>query len=670
MIESYRSSVPDEGDGAASQDAGPNMGIRPLLSRIDRGDLTRVLICLILTAIVGSVELFLPDAAWRLQLVIAVTVIGLVYGCWPIIKESWNDIRARKMSMDLSMLIAIAAAALIGQWLTSLVIVVFVLLAEILEDLCMDQGRDAMSDLMAFLPRRIRVRSGESDVIEMPLSQVKVGQIVMVSPGGRIPVDGEVLAGSSTVDESRITGESMPVALSVGSRVYSGSVNQDGALEIKVSRVGEDSSYGRIISALKDAQSSAAPVQRLADKLATALVVIAIAGAVLTWLLTYDLRSAISVIIVAGACGVAAGTPLAMLASMARVAGAGAFVKDGVHMESLSRVDTVIFDKTGTLTRGMPEVTRILPVEGVDETTLLGVAASAERYSEHPLGKAIVEYALAQGVGTVEAEGFESEAGRGVHCVINGHMIRVGTAVFMPEDARGDINGDVGADAPVRPLDPSDAGTSFMNEQAAVQTTVHIAQDGRYLGCILLADAPRDSAARCVDELHRQGMRVVMLTGDRDEVAQRVARQLGIDDVHAQLLPDGKSRALQAERQAGHRIVMVGDGVNDAPVLALADVGIAMGSGTDIARESADVVLISSDLNDVAKLLHTARRARRIIMFNFAGTILVDGIGMLLAAFGILTPLLSAIVHVGSESAFILNSARLIPRRGYRNHRG
>jgi heavy metal translocating P-type ATPase len=629
--------------------------ITALLHRIERSDLIRVLICMVLTIIVGLTGVLVHETTYRLYLVIGFTVVGLGYGCWPIVKESWEDIRAKRMSMDLSMLIAIVAAAVIGQWLTSLVIVVFVLLAEILEDLCMDQGRNALSDLMAFLPSSVRIRDGALGQREIPLSEVVPGQVVIVAPGGRIPVDGEVIAGSSTADESRITGESMPVTLEPGSTVYSGSVNQDGALEIRVSHVGEDSSYGRIVSALRDAQSSAAPVQRLADTLATTLVLTAVAGAVVTWLLTGDIRSAISVIIVAGACGVAAGTPLAMLASMARVARSGAFVKDGVHMESLSRVDTVIFDKTGTLTRGTPEVTRILPAANQEESTLLSLAASAEAYSEHPLGKAIVEYATIQGTDILSVQEFENQAGRGVRCVIDGHVIRVGTLGFMPEVLRAQQTTLMQAQDDL----PQDVGA---------QSLVHVSRDDQYMGSILLADTPRESAAQCVAQLHRQGMRVVMLTGDRDEVAQTVARQLGIDDVHAELLPEDKSSALACEREAGHRIAMVGDGVNDAPVLALADVGIAMGSGTDIARESADVVLISSNLNDVAVLLHTARRARRIILFNFAGTILVDALGMVLAAFGILTPLLSAIVHVGSESAFILNSARLIPRRSHHEH--
>ncbi len=650
----------------ASGDADSAFAASTLFRRIERADLFRVAAVLALTVTVAIIQLAVANPTWTLRLTVSCTVVGLVIGCWPIVKESWEDLRARKMSMDLSMLIAIVAAAAIGQWLTSLVIVVFVLLAEILEDLCMWQGKDALSDLMSFLPDRVRVRIDESKTGNVPLSRIHPGQVVVVAPGGRIPVDGIVIAGASNVDESRITGESMPVYHDVGSAVYSGSVNQDGALEIEVLQVGEDSSYGRIVRALADAQSSSAPVQRLADTLATALVLIAVVGAVVTWFLTGDVRSAISVIIVAGSCGVVAGTPLAMLASMARVARRGAFVKDGLHMESLSKVDTVIFDKTGTLTSGAPEVTRVIAATGVDESELLAVAASAESYSEHPLGKAIVRYAAAHKVGIHAVEHFESVAGRGVRCTVEGMAIVAGTRSFMPQiDEEG-----VGGAATVSDMqNPSAWSSDSMSDALDAQSSVYISRNGRYIGRILLADALREHAADAIASLHSQGVRVIMLTGDREEVAVAAARQLGIRHAHAELLPEDKAALLKQEKGAGHRVAMVGDGVNDAPVLALADVGIAMGSGTDIARESADVILISSDINDVTSLLFTARRARGIIMFNFAGTIIVDVLGMILAAFGILTPLLSAIVHVGSESAFILNSARLIPGREKRlNH--
>ena len=599
-------------------------------SRIDRGDLARALFVAACAVAVGL------GVTWPWARLPAVAVVGLAVGCWPILAEALHDARQRRMSMETSMLIAIAAAAAIGEWTTALVITAFVLAAEILEDLSMDRGWDALTDLMAFLPETVQVRDG-GEVTTARLADVGPGRIVVVGPGGRIPVDGTVVAGRSTADQSRITGESLPVEIATGSEVFAGSINHVGAVEIRAEKVGAESSYGRIVEAVRQVQSSEPPVQRLADRLAAWLIYLALAGAAITYLVTRDLTATIAVVVVAGACGVAAGTPLAVLAAIARIARTGAFVKDGAHLEALSAVDTIVFDKTGTLTVGTPAVVDVR-VEGVPEEELIALAAAAEAYSEHPLGQAIVGHARARGLRIGRSEDFVYEPGRGVAATIDGRAVRAGNAVLVP-------------DAPDRIPDQGFA------------TAVHVGIDGRYRGTILLADTLRDSAKAAVAQLHRRGLRTLMITGDAEHAARAVAAELGIDDVRAGLLPDEKLSAIDEERAAGHRIAMVGDGVNDAPALARADVGIAMGSGTDIARESADVVLISSDLHDLVATVRTARRARRIVMFNFAGTIAVDLIGMALAAFGFLSPILAAFIHVGSETAFILNSARLIPGR-------
>jgi heavy metal translocating P-type ATPase len=573
---------------------------------------------------------------WPWPTVPVVAAAGLAAGCWPILVEAWEDVRCRRMSMELSMLIAVVAAAAIGEWVTSLVIVAFVLAAEILEDLSLDRGRDALTDLMAFLPETAQVREG-GDVVTVPLGEVRAGQVVVVGPGGRIPVDGTVVAGESTVDQSRITGESMPVEVSAGSAVYSGSINQVGAVEVAAERVGVESSYGRIVETVREAQSAKPPVQRLADRLAAWLVYLALAGAATTFVVTQDWTATISVVVVAGACGIAAGTPLAVLAAIARIARNGAFVKDGAHLEALSTIDTVAFDKTGTLTTGAPEVVRVETV-GLDPARLLTLAATAELYSEHPLGQTIVAHARDQRLPVGTAEDFSYRPGLGVLARVEGHAVAVGSRALVP-------------DAP-----PPDAGQG-------TKTVVHVGVDGGYAGSVVLADTVRDEARQAVAELHRQGLRILMITGDQEATARAVAAQLGIDQVRAGLLPDEKLAAIDSERAADHRLAMVGDGVNDAPALAKADVGVAMGGGTDIARDSSDVVLISSDLNDLVRTVAVARRARRLVMFNFVGTVAVDVLGMLLAAFGLLGPVLAALVHVGSETAFILNSARLIPGR-------
>jgi len=600
-----------------------------LRSRIDRGDLARTLFVAACAVAVGL------GLTWPWPQVPVLAVVGLVVGCWPILIEALHDARARRMSMEASMLIAIVAAAAIGEWTTALVITAFVLAAEILEDLSMDRGRDALTDLMAFLPETVQVRNG-GDVITIPLAEVAPGQIVIVGPGGRVPVDGTVVSGQSTADQSRITGESLPVDIATGSEVFAGSINQTGAVEIRAEKVGAESSYGRIVEAVQQAQASEPPVQRLADRLAAWLIYLAIIGAAITYLVTRDLTSTIAVVVVAGACGIAAGTPLAALAAIARIARTGAFVKHGAHLEALSEVDTVVFDKTGTLTIGTPAVVDIRTADGTTADGLLVLAAAAESYSEHPLGQAIVACVRDRGLPIGPCEDFIYQPGLGVTATVAGKSVTAGNPALVP-------------DAPER-LDGQ-----------GIATAVHVGVDGAYAGTILLADTLRDSAKAAVAELHRRGLRTLMITGDTEPTARAVAAELGIDDVRAGLLPDKKLSAIDAERAAGHKLVMVGDGVNDAPALARADVGIAMGSGTDIARESADVILISSDLDDLVRTIHTARRARRIVMFNFAGTIAIDLIGIALAAFGYLSPILAAFIHVGSETAFILNSARLIP---------
>lgn len=604
---------------------------RDLWARIDRGDLVRtsfVAVCAVLVAV---------GMTWPWPQIPLIAVVGLAVGCWPILTEAWGDLRARRMSMELSMLIAIVAAAAIGEWVTSLVITAFVLAAEILEDLSMDRGRDALTDLMAFLPETVSLRSG-GDVLTVPLGEVEPGQVVVVAPGGRIPVDGVVVAGRSTADQSRITGESLPVEIGIGADVFAGSINQVGALEVRAERVGADSSYGRIVEAVGLAQSSQPPVQRLADRLAAWLVYLALGGAVLTYLITRDLTATISVVVVAGACGIAAGTPLAVLAAIARIARTGAFVKDGAHLEALSTINVVVFDKTGTLTTGVPAVVDVRVGDGVSARDLLTMAAGVEFYSEHPLGQAIVAHAKEAGLPIDPPEDFVYQPGRGVTATVAGRSIAAGSGRLVPD----------------APLALDGQGTA---------TAVHLSCKGRYAGTILLADALRPTARAAVADLRRRGLRTLMITGDQQSTAEAVAAELGMDDVRAGLLPEDKLAVIDAERAAGHRLAMVGDGVNDAPALARADVGIAMGSGTDIARESADVVLISSDLSDLVATIHVARRARRIVMANFVGTIAVDLGGMALAAAGLLSPVLAAFVHVGSETAFILNSARLIPGR-------
>jgi heavy metal translocating P-type ATPase len=571
-----------------------------------------------------------------------VSVIGIIaalIGMYPILKEAFEALRARRMTMELSMTIAIGAALAIGQFFTGLVIVLFVLIAEVLEGLTVGRGRRAIKDLLDFLPRSATVRRAGA-ARDMNASEITKGDIVVVKPGGRIPVDGEVVSGNSFVDQATITGESLPVEKTAGANVYAGTINQSGMLEIRTTGVGRDTAFGKIIDAVEAAEKSRAPIQKTADRLAGYLVYFALACAALTFLLTRDLRSTISVIIVTGACGIAAGTPLAILGAIGRAAREGAIVKGGLYIEILSQVDTVVLDKTGTVTFGNPDVVAIRPAPGVTAEDVLIAAAIAERPSEHPLAKAVLKKAAEESVPVRDPDAFTYIPGRGVVCDAGGDEIVVGNRTLM-------------ADRGIR-LDGATSGAG---------SDIFVAKRGQFLGTLDVADTLRPEAVEAVTMLRAMGLRTVLLTGDAEAIAQAVGRQLQIDEVQAELLPDQKLASIEALRAQGRKVAMVGDGVNDAPALMQSNVGIAMGSGTDVARETANIMLLGNDLSRFVETVKLARRCHRIIMANFVGTLVVDGIGVGLAAFGILNPLLAAFIHVASELAFILNSARLLPAR-------
>jgi Cu+-exporting ATPase len=592
-------------------------------------------------AFVAAAAVAVWFGVWEpIQQIGVIGVIGLLIGGWPILTEAFENILARRMTMELSMTIAIVAAAAIGEFFTALVITLFVLVAEVLEGLTVSRGRRAIRDLLDFLPRTVSVRRA-GDVREIDVGELKLGDAVLVNPGGRVPVDGIVLSGHSYLDQSRITGESMPVEKTAGASVYAGSINQSGAIEIRVERIGRDTSFGKIIEAVERAEQSRAPVQRLADRLAGYLVYFALGAAALTFILTHDIRSTISVIIVAGACGIAAGTPLAILGGIGRSARLGAIIKGGLYLETLGRVDTVALDKTGTLTFGKPEVQAVVPAEGISQNDVLDTAAIAESRSEHPLGKAIVAYAQATGRTVPEPEHFDYTPGRGIVARSCGAVLLVGNQALM---------NDHGVAVP--------PALSLGMEAAS---EILVARDGRFLGGIAVADTIRPEARSAVAALAHMRMRTILLTGDTEAVAGTVARTLGIAEVGADLLPEDKLARVRDLVAQGRVVAMLGDGINDAPALTEANVGVAMGSGTDVARESADIVLLGNDLARFVDTVRIARWARRIIWQNFTGTIVVDTVGMVLAGFGFLNPLLAAFIHVASELLFILNSARLLP---------
>jgi heavy metal translocating P-type ATPase len=452
-------------------------------------------------------------------------------------------------------------------------------------------------------------------------------------------VDGTIVGGHSFVDQAPITGESMPVEKAAGAVVYAGTINQSGALEIRVERLGRDTTFGKIIEAVEHAEKSRAPIQGIADRLSGYLVYFALAAAAVTFLITHNTRSTISVVIVAGACGIAAGTPLAILGAIGRAAQDGAIIKGGLYLEKLAEVDTILLDKTGTLTYGTPEVMEMRPADGVSEESLLEAAAIAESQSEHPVAKAILKKAAETGIHVRQPNRFDYTPGKGVVAELEGEEITVGNWVHVRD---GGISG---------------ADSAKITSDGSVLVT----RGGHLLGTIRVADLLRPEAKAAIESLKAMGLMTILLTGDSKVVADAVGKGLGVDQIFSEMLPEQKLQQVQALLAQGKKVVMVGDGVNDAPALAQATIGVAMGSGTDVARESSDIVLIGSNLEKFAQTVQIARRCHRTIMQNFTGTLVVDSIGVGLAAFGFLNPLLAAFIHVSSEMVFILNSARLLP---------
>ncbi|MGO9275762.1 MAG: heavy metal translocating P-type ATPase [Terriglobia bacterium] len=569
-------------------------------------------------------------------------IAGALIGGYPIYKEAFENIVERKMTMELSMTIAVFAALAIGEFFTALVIATFVLAAEVLEGLTVGRGRRAIQDLIDFLPRTVSVRRN-NEVLEIPAENLQLGDTVVVKPGGRIPVDGLVLGGRSFVEEAAITGEAMPIEKLPGDPVYAGTVNQSGALEVEAQKLGRDTTFGRIIEAVERAEKSRAPIQKTADRLAGYLVYFALGAAALTFFITHNVRSTISVVIVAGACGIAAGTPLAILGAIGRAARQGAIIKGGLYLEALAAVDTVLLDKTGTLTFGTPQIREVVSSGGLAREEIIAAASIAECRSEHPLAKAIMARAAELAVPVAEPDEFSYTPGRGVRVTCGGREILVGSRALLTE--RG-----------VKGIPPAHG-----NSQGGV-SEVHVARGGHLLGTIRIADVLRPEAKSAIAAMREMGLKTVLLSGDAQGVTTLVGRELGVDEAVGELLPHQKAEWVRELREKNCKVAMVGDGINDAPALVEANVGIAMGSGTDFARERADVILIGSDLSKLVETLRVARRCRGIIMQNFVGTLVVDSIGVGMAAFGFLNPLLAAFIHVSSEMAFILNSTRLLPR--------
>ena len=615
-----------------------------------------------------------------IQFAMAAPVV--VWAGWPFFERGWMSIRNR--SLNMFTLIAIGTGAAFGYSLIALlfpsaipesfyshgvvpvyfepaaVIITLVLLGQVLELRARSQTSSAIKGLLGMAPKTARLlRDGGSEE-DVSLEKVAIGDRLRVRPGEKVPVDGIVLEGRSAVDESMITGEPIPVEKETGAKVTGGTVNGTGGFVMRAERVGSDTMLSQIVRMVSEAQRTRAPIQRLADQVSSYFVPAVLLTAAATFLgwgffgpeprMAHGLINAVAVLIIACPCALGLATPMSIMVGTGRGAQAGVLIRKAEALEALEKIDSLVVDKTGTLTEGKPKLVAVIPAANQDETELLHSAASLERGSEHPLAQAILRGAEEKGIKPSDVEGFTSVTGKGIKGMLNGKQILIGNAALLD-------SADVGhADLDVRADDLRKEG----------QTVMLVAIDGKAAGLLCVADPIKATAPEALAALRKAGIHVAMLTGDSRTTAEAVARQLGIDEVHAEVLPDQKASIVKELQASGHKVAMAGDGVNDAPGLAQADVGIAMGTGTDIAMESAGVTLLKGDLRGIVRARHLSEATMKNIRQNLFFAFIYNCLGVPVAAgilypfFGILlSPMIASAAMTFSSVSVIANALRL-----------
>ena len=605
-----------------------------------------------LTAIGGVLELLSAPTAARIPLfALAILIAGV-----PIARKAVASLRAtRQIDINTLMVIAVVGAAVIGAWLEAATVVVLFSLGEALEGYTMDRARRSIRALLTLAPVEAVVRRGEREQ-QVPVAEIEVGDVVIVRPGERFPLDGVIQQGSSTVNQAPITGESLPVEKDPGDEVFAGTINGAGVLDVRTTRRVGDSTIARIIRMVEDAQAQKAPSQRFVDVFARyytpAVIILAVivaivppllfAGAWVTWF-----YRALVLLVVACPCALVISTPVSIVSAISAAARSGVLIKGGAYLEAAGSLRALAFDKTGTLTRGRPVVTTVVPLDGWSKDDILGIAAAGERYSEHPLGEAIVRAARERelDLSSFAVANTTARTGRGVEATVDGRPVRIGTPGFV-------LNGNTS---------PGVAEQVAGLERAG-QTAVLVAVDAAAVGVIGLADTLRSETRAALEAIKRAGIReTVMLTGDRRPVADAIAAQIGVDQVEAELLPEQKVRAVERLLDRYGSVGMVGDGVNDAPALARSTVGIAMGAaGSDTALETADIALMRDDLSAVGYTIGLSRSARRIIGQNIGLALLIKVLFLSLAVVGVATLWLAVFADVGASLIVIANGMRLL----------
>ncbi|GEC52377.1 Cu+-exporting ATPase [Bradyrhizobium elkanii] len=609
----------------------------------------------------------LPWFTWGVWLFILVTPVQFIGG-WSFYVGSWQAIRSRKINMDfliaLGTTVAYAYSVAVVfapnilpvkveerevYFEVSAVIIAFVLLGKYMEEIIKKRSSAAVRKLMDLRRAVAHVVRGDTEV-EVPAESIMAGEVLVVRPGDRIPTDGDVLEGASSVDESMLTGESMPVEKCPGSKVIGGTLNRSGMLRCCATRVGKDTALSQIIKLVEEAQASTAQVQRIADQ-ATAYFVpavvivafIAFAGWWLAGNFPQALLAFIAVLIISCPCALGVATPAALMVGVGKAAEAGILIRGAEVLERARKLNVVVFDKTGTLTKGEPNVTDIVPLDGSTETEVLRLGAAVEVGSEHPLGEAIVRAAKHRAISLPQVAGFEAVAGQGIRGQVDRHQVLLGNRHFFHGQS----------------IDVANADAQMQLLEQEGKTAMIVGVDGMPMGIVAVADTLKPEAREAIDSLQSEQIEIVLLTGDNERTAKAIARQLGIDRVIAEVLPGDKAEIIKRLQREGKMVAMVGDGVNDAPALATADIGIAIGSGSDVAKETGGIILMKDDVREVVIAIRLSRLTLRKIKQNLFWAFVYNSIGIPIAALGFLNPIVAAAAMALSSLSVIVNSALL-----------
>jgi Zn2+/Cd2+-exporting ATPase len=587
----------------------------------------------------------------RTWLYLAAALAGSLYIWWSAIQ----GIRERDFTADIPVSFATAAALIIGQYSAAAVVAVLLLLGGMLEEFVSARAGNALDSLSKLLPDRVTVRRNGEDLV-VALSEVQLDDLVLIRSGERIPIDGVVVQGTASINQAAITGESMAVEKHPGETVYAGTLNELGAIEVQTTKVGEETTLGQIRRMVEEAQEQKAPIERILNRYAKFYTPAALILGALVWWWSGDILRAITILIVFCPCVMVLATPTALVASIGNAALRGSLVKKGATIEAMAKVTAVAFDKTGTLTFGQPKLTTIQSLGGLTENDLLRLAAIAEKLSEHPLGRAVLQTAMAREIVIPDPETFTVLPGLGVRARIDDGEIVIGRPRLLSEQG-----------IPVAP----DILARATNLATVGRTVILVARAEQVEGILVLEDTLRPQASQVITRLKNLGIRTVLVTGDNTVTAQRIAEELGISEVHAEVLPAQKVKIVKHLQTQGFNVAFVGDGVNDGPALATANVGVAMGlGGTDVAIETAEIALLSDDLTKLPHLLSLSRQAMRAIKQNLIFSLGILAIAVGLAIPGILAPVTGALLHELSSIPVIANSARLIGLREHNEEKG